>query len=218
MLPENTFLLVICFITFVCLLLFLLPVYFIWYHPRFDDDDIRRINRIGMVILCLPVLVLVFIRMYIHIWEISGSVFQGIASIGIVILTTGIVAAYSRLTGIKADMVLGMIAGVIFSGIWLYTTDIRLAAGSVVIGIVVLILIFIYTRYTRREVDLSSNQLMNYSLVGLAVIMALLVSYYTAQGDAGTFVGFFSFCMVYLGVRYAVRRFAITPDSKQEDG
>ena len=218
MLPENTFLLVLCFITFICLLLFLLPVYFIWFHPRFDDEDIRRINNIGMVILCLPVLVLVFIRMFIHIWEISGSVFQGIASIAMVILMTGIVAAYSRFTGIQAHVFLGMIAGLVFSGIWLYTGDLRLATGAVVIGIVALILIFICTRYTRRVIDLSSNQLMNYSLLGFSVIMAVLLAYYTAHGDAGTFVGFFSFCMIYLGVRYAVRSLAITPDNKQENG
>lgn len=214
MLPDNTFLMVIGFFTIACLLIFLVPVYVLWFHPRLDNDDIHQLNNVMGFVLCLPFFILLFIKMFLFYWSKTGSTFQAAMSLAVIVFMMGVVSVYSKLTGIKINYILGAMAGMIFAGIWLYTDNLMFAAASVGAAFVLLVILFIYRQYTQERVDLSSAELMNYALIGFAIISAILVSYYYARGSAYNFVGALCFCLLYLAIRYGVQWLFRQPENK----
>lgn len=127
MIPDKILILVIGFVTFICLLLFVVPVYFIWRHPRIDDADIRRLNSIGIVSLCLPFFSLAAIYLFLEIYEKTGSPLQAIVSLAMIGVITGIVVTFSGLTGMRLNALLGLMAGMVFCGIWMYLSNLLFA-------------------------------------------------------------------------------------------
>ncbi|NMB78172.1 MAG: hypothetical protein GYA23_03665 [Methanomicrobiales archaeon] len=178
MLQEKAFLLVIGFVTIVCLLLFLVPVYFIFYRPKLDTKRIERINGLAVLILCLPFLGMVLLNLFFFFWDKTGSMFQAAASVGMVLFLTMIIEAYSKFTGIKVDTTIGVSAGLIFSLLWLITSNLILASTIVGAGYIFLILLYIYHKYSHVPVNLSSRFIITCTAIGLTIFTILSISYY----------------------------------------
>lgn len=207
MFPSYALVLVIGFFTIVCLLMFLVPVYFIWYRPHLDTQHINGINTAAIVLLCLPFISLALFRLFNSILVKTGSPIQAGASVAMVLLLTAVVAAYSKLTGIKADISLGTVAGLVFCGVWLATSNLALAMTTVALGFVLLILLFIYHKYTQNRVDLSTAQIGTFSMIGLVIITVICAAYYDSSRyhpdeSPYYFLGPACFALIFVVIRF----------------
>jgi hypothetical protein len=179
----------------------------LWYRPHLDTQDINGINTAAVVLLCLPFISLAFFKLFNFIWEKTGSPIQAGASIAMVLFLTAVVAAYSKLTGITADAILGTVAGMIFCGIWLITSNLALAMTTVAIGFILLIILFIYHKYTQNRVDLNTSQVYTFSMIGLVIIATILFTYYYSSrhypdGSPYNFVGLLCFSLILVMIRF----------------
>jgi hypothetical protein len=213
-LPDTAVILVIGLLTFICLLIFLVPVYLIRYHPRLDNDDITRLNNIMVVVLCLPFLAMAFLKLFFFLWSETGSSTEAAVSVAMMIVLIGIISAYSKLTGIKSDITLGIIAGMLFTLIWLITSDLKMAVVIVGTGLIILIIVFMYHKYTQNPVDLTSP-LINYIVIGIVVIVAIILSSYYSHGSAYHYLGLLLFFLVYLLIGYGANWLSRRDENKE---
>jgi hypothetical protein len=180
----------------------MVPVYLLKVHPRLDNEDIARLNNIVLLFLYLPFLAIILSDHFFLIWEESGSAIQATASVAVIILLMAIVYAFAKITGIKSEVNLGAIAGLMFSMIWLITSDLRLAVVMAGTGFIVLVIVFMYHKYTQNPVDLTSPQLMNYIVTGSLVIIAILLSYTSSDGSFDRFIGALIFFSIFFLIVY----------------
>jgi hypothetical protein len=196
-LPDNAVIIIIGGLIVGCLLIFMVPVYLLKIHPRLDKENITRLNNIVLFFLYLPVLAIILSDHFFLIWEESGSAIQATVSVAVIPLLMGTVYVYAKFTGIKSDINLGAIAGLMFSMIWLITSDLRLAVVMAGTGFIVLVIVFMYHKYTQNSVDLTSPQLMNYIVTGSLVIIAILLSYASSEGSFDRFIGALIFFSIF---------------------
>jgi hypothetical protein len=205
MTSNPIFLVLIGGLVLFCLLIFSVPMWLIRYRPHLDSNDITRLNNIMTLVVSLPFLAMVFIEQFLFMDSATGNSVQATVSVAGIIFLMGVVAAYSRLFGIKADIGLGAAVGILVSMFWLITSSFVLVVVTVGAGFIILNLVFLYNKYTRNPVDLTSPQIANYTLAGFIVIIVFLMAYASAEGSVPQFFGFLVFILIFLSFGYCIR-------------
>ena len=205
MLSDNTLLIVIGSLAILCLMIFLVPLYLIRFHPHISEDEIRWLNKAALIFVGLPVILKILFDYY----NMSGSIFQTSVFCIVMIVFAVIVAAYSRFTGIKIDTELGVIAGIVFGQVWLASSGFTLAAVLAIIGFGALTLLYIYRQYSHNRVELDCEKLKNYFLAGFIILLAGLLSYSGSHGSLDGFISCFLFLTVGFGFLYIIYRLSV---------
>jgi hypothetical protein len=208
MIPDNVLFFILGVLALFCLIIFGIPVYIFLYRPK--DEKLERLATYFLVLFTLG---MGAVQQIILLWEGTGDISHAVYTVEIMmavcLVSTGIIYGYRKFTGMKVDLGLGTVAASIFTGVWLFTSNMTLGLITLGLGFVFLVVVFMYQKKTGEIIDLSSRKMYGFiqaisvAILGIVYLGPFLLLIFPNSIPFGLLL-LAMFCVFYYSLFYRV--------------